>query len=276
MWLSRPLVNAILVIFVLYTLLPLTWLVIASTKSIGDLFSTNGFALAEPNFWNNIVDVFTMDDGIFSRWLINTVLYAVGGATAAVLVSFLAGYAFDKFDFRWRERWFGLVLVGVLVPAAVTTLPLYLLASAAGLVNTFWAVFLPLVASPFGVYMARIFVASYVPTEIIDAARVDGAGEFRIFFRIAIPMAAPGVTTLFLMLFSGIWNNFFLPLVMLTDTSLFPVSLGLFTWNGLAVTDPFYMTLVLTGSLIAIIPVILLFLPLQRFWKAGLGEGALK
>ncbi|MET4158295.1 carbohydrate ABC transporter permease [Agromyces sp. PvR057] len=273
---SRWVVNLVLVLFALYTLLPLTWLLIASTKDTPDLFGTPGFSFAEFNLFENLGRVFSFDDGIYARWMLNTLLYAGLGSVASVSVSFLAGYAFDKFDFPGKERWFAFVLVGVLVPAAVTTVPLYLLAANVGLVNTFWGVFLPGIASPFGVYLARVFSASYVPVELVEAARLDGAGEFRTFASIVVPLMKPGIVTLLLMSFSGIWNNFFLPLVMLTDKDLFPVSLGIYTWNGLAIADPEFASLVIVGSLVAMLPVIALFLSLQRYWQAGIGSGALK
>jgi len=274
--LSRWAVNLVLLVFALYTLLPLSWLVVAATKDTPDLFGTAGFAFADLNILENLERLFTFDDGIFTRWMLNTVAYAGLGSIASVAVSFLAGYAFDKFEFPGKERWFGFVLVGVLVPAAVTTVPLYLLSANIGLVNTFWGVFLPLIASPFGVYLARVFSASYVPGELIEAARLDGAGEIRTFVSVVIPLLKPGIVTLLLMSFSGIWNNFFLPLVMVTDKELFPVSLGIYSWNGLAIADPAFASLVIVGSLIAMLPVIALFLSLQRFWQAGIGAGAIK
>ena len=275
-WASRVIVVLVLAGFAAYTLLPLTWLVVSSTKDTGDLFGTHGFALGEFNLLENLGRVFSEGDGIFGRWMLNTLLYAVFGAGASVLVSLLAGFAFEVYDFRGKEKLFAFVLIGVLVPAAVTTMPLYLLAAEIGLVNTFWGVFLPLIASPFGVYLARIFVQSYVPVELIEAARLDGARDFRAFFSIAMPVLTPAAVTLFLMSFSAIWNNFFLPLVMLTDSSLFPVALGIYSWTEQERADPTFAPLVLTGSLVAMLPVIALFLTLQRYWKAGIGAGALK
>ena len=275
-WSSKLAVNIMLGMFCLYTLLPLTWLIIAATKNTSDLYGTSGFSFAHFNLADNLLQLFTWENGTFLRWIANTAAYAGLGACASVTVSFLAGHAFDKFEFPGKERWFGFVLVGVLVPAAVTTMPLYLLASNLGLVNNFWGVFLPQIASPFGVYLARMFSASYVPKEILEAARLDGAGEFRAFLTIAAPLMKPGIVTLFLMTFSAIWNNFFLPLVMLSDTNLFPAALGIYSWQGRTLADPEYAQLVVVGSLVTIIPVIILFISLQRFWKAGIGSGALK
>lgn len=275
-WTSKTVSYAVLLVFLLYTLLPLAWLIIAVTKNTSDLYGTPGFAFARFNLLGNLRELLAFGNGVYVRWLLNSFLYAGVGSVVSVTISFLAGYAFDKFDFPGKERWFGFVLVGVLVPAAVTTLPLYLLASKIGLVNTFWGVFLPGLASPFGVYMARIFSNSYVPQEVVEAARVDGAGELRIFARVVLPMLWPGFVTVLLMSFSGIWNNFYLPLVMLTDQSLFPVSLGVYVWNVGVVAEPQFASLVVVGSFVAILPVMALFVSLQRYWKAGIGAGALK
>ncbi|MDP5227318.1 MULTISPECIES: carbohydrate ABC transporter permease [Arthrobacter] len=275
-WSSRLVVNLVLVLFSLYTLLPLSWLVIAATKDSQNLFGSPGFTFGQLNLLENLTELFTWEHGTYLHWLGNTALYAGLGSVTSVAVSFLAGHAFDKFDFPGKERWFSFVLLGVLLPGAVTTMPLYLMASSIGLVNTFWGVFLPGLASPFGVYLARMFCKSYVPKELVEAARIDGAGELRIFFAVAAPLMKPGIVTLLLMTFSAIWNNFFLPLVMLSDSSLFPVALGIYSWNSRVSADPEFAHLVVTGSLVAIIPVIGLFLGLQRFWKGGLGAGALK
>lgn len=275
-WSSKTVVNLVLLLFCLYTLLPLTWLLIAATKNTSDLYGTPGFTFADLNLVDNVVELFTWEGGTYFRWLLNTFAYAGLGSCASVAVSFLAGHAFDKFDFPGKERWYGFVLVGVLVPAAVTTMPLYLMASGVGLVNTFWGVFLPGIASPFGVYIARIFSSSYVPKEMIEAARLDGAGELRIFLKIAAPLMKPGIVTVFLMSFSATWNNFFLPLVMLSDSDLFPAALGIYTWHSRVGADPEFAHLVVIGSLVTLIPVVVLFASLQRFWKAGIGSGALK
>ena len=145
-----------------------------------------------------------------------------------------------------------------------------------GATNTFWSVFLPSLVSPFGVYLARIYAASSVPDEIVEAARIDGAGEVRTFFTVATRLMAPAMVTIFLFQFVAIWNNFFLPLIMLRDQSLFPVTLGLYIWNTQVSQIPEIRAYVIIGALLSIIPLIIAFLGLQRFWRNGLGAGGLK
>ncbi|MCX4695336.1 carbohydrate ABC transporter permease [Streptomyces sp. NBC_01408] len=275
-WASKTAVNAVLLMLAFYTLMPVSWLLIAATKNGRDLFGTNGFSLGEFNLFSNIHEVFTHDDGIYGRWLLNTLLYAVIGSALSSLISVAAGYAFDKYEFTGKEKLFGVVLAGVLVPGAVLTLPMYLLASQAGITNTYWALLIPSLVNPFGVYLARVFSEGYVPYEVIEAARVDGAGDVRTFRSIVLPMLAPGFVTLFLFSFTASWNNFYGALIMLNDKDLYPVSLGLHMWNLSITESPEMYSLAITGSLIAVIPLVIAFLCLQRFWRSGLTAGAVK
>ena len=274
--LGRATVNVVVALSVLYTLLPVLWLVLAAGKSRDALFSSNILSLKDFSFGQNLHDLFTMDGGQYGRWYLNSLLYAVVGAAVGALVSVACGYAFDKYRFRHKEKLFGLVLAAVMVPQTVLALPLYLMASGTGLVNTFWAVFIPVLFNPFGVYLGRIFSQGYVPDEILEAARMDGAGELTTYVRVSLRMLGPGLVTVFLFQLTAIWNNFFLPMVMLSNQDLYPVSLGLYTWNSSATVSPEYYPVVIMGSLLAVLPLILAFALLQRFWRGGLTAGAVK
>ncbi|HEV3171787.1 MAG TPA: carbohydrate ABC transporter permease [Actinocrinis sp.] len=274
--LSRAVVNGVLVLATAYTLLPVLWLVTASAKNTGDLTGGRGFSLSRLHLGANLHALAAQDGGIYFRWYLNSLLYAGLGALVCAFICVCAGYAFETYAFRGKEKLFGLVLIGVLIPTTALALPLYLLASKVGLVDTFWAVFIPTLANPFGVYLSRVFTAGYVPGEVLEAARVDGAGELRIFWSVGLRMVLPGFVTVLLFQFTAIWNNFFLPLVMLSNTRLFPVSLGLYSWNSQTHTEPSLYPLVVTGSLLAIIPLIIAFVALQRFWRAGLTAGSVK
>ena len=221
--------------------------------------------------------LFSYQQGIYLRWFANSLLYAGVGAGLGALICVSAGYSFDKYDFPGKEALFGLVLVGVLVPQAATTLPLYLAASKLHLVNTYWSVLIPSLVSPFGVYLARVFSAGYVPAEMLDAGRIDGAGELTLFRRLGLPLLAPGYVTIFLFQFAMIWNAFYLPLMMLTNTKLFPTSLAIYEINSTFRTEGTHlMPLVMIGSLVSIVPLLIVFVSLQRFWKAGLTAGSVK
>ncbi len=275
-WTSRGAVYTVLVVATLYSVLPLVWLLTSATKSVGDFSTTSAFEFADWNLWTNLGDLFAEEDGIFLSWVRNSLLYAGLGSLLGSLICAACGYAIAKLDFPGRRLLFAVTLTGVLVPTTALALPLYLLATELRVVDTFWAVFIPLLTNPFGVYLARAYAEAAVPDEMLEAARLDGAGELRIFFTIVLPMMRPGVVTILLFQFVGIWNNFFLPLVMLTDPELFPMTLGLYQWNTRVTQFPDYAPLVITGSLLAVVPLVLAFLVLQREWRSGLATGSVR
>jgi multiple sugar transport system permease protein len=258
-----------------YCLIPVAWVVIASTKSGGELFATFTFAPSTA-FGDNLAELSAYRDGLFWRWMANTALYAGLGGLASAAVSGLSGYTLAKFRFPGRSVIFNVILAGVLVPAVTLAIPQYLLLAKVGLTDTYLAVLLPSIVSPYGIYLARIFAAAAVPDSVIEAARTDGATEWRIVRTIALPMMMPGLVTIFLFQFVAIWNNFLLPLIMISDDRKFPVTVGLFTLLNRGADQPALYTLVVTGSLLSIIPLIMLFLYLQRFWRADLLSGVVK
>lgn len=263
-----------LIALTVYCLTPLYWLILAATKDNTDLFASFGLWFAHINLWQNLVDTFTHDGGTYPRWLVNSVLYACVGGFFSMLISIMSGYALAKYRFPGRNLIFGLVLGAVLVPQTTLALPLYMVLSKVNLTNTYWAVLLPSLLSPFGVFLARIYAADAVPNELLDAARVDGAGELHVFARVATPLLVPGMVTIFLFQFVAIWNSFFLPLIVLSDPSLFPVNLGLATWNFDPASHELLNNLIVTGSFLAVLPLIAMFLFLQRYWRAGLAFGS--
>jgi multiple sugar transport system permease protein len=270
-----PVGTMILLLGALYCLMPVTWVVIASTKSSRELFSTFTFA-PSTHLLDNIADLSAYRDGLFWRWMLNTVLYAGVGALLSVLVSAMAGFALAKYQFAGKSTIFNILLAGVLVPGAILAIPQYLLLAQVGMTNTYWSVLLPSIISPYGIYLARIYTAASVPDEIVEAARTDGASEGRIFFSIAIPMMVPGLVTIFLFQFVAIWNNFILPYIMLGNDRLFPVTVGLSGLLNQGASLPAMYTYVITGALLSIIPLVALFLTLQRYWKVDLAAGGVK
>ncbi|GAB2923565.1 carbohydrate ABC transporter permease [Streptomyces heilongjiangensis] len=278
---STPLTIAMLAALA-YFLLPLCWLLIASTKSTQDLFTSFGLWFSDaPQLLANLKETFAQDDGVFLRWLLNTVVYAAVSAVGAALLAAAGGYGFAKFRFRGDRAAFNLVLGAVMVPTTALAIPTYLVFAQAGLVNTPWAVILPSLVNPFGLYLMRIYAADAVPDSLLEAARLDGAGEARIFFRIALRLLAPGLVTVLLFTLVATWNNYFLPLIMLNDPDLYPVTVGLASWaaraqNGGAGASSDMLALVVTGSLISIVPLVVAFLMLQRYWQSGLASGGVK
>ncbi|MFI5967226.1 carbohydrate ABC transporter permease [Streptomyces asoensis] len=258
-----------------YCLLPVAWVVIASTKSGSELFSTFTF-LPGSGFTDNIADLDAYRDGIYWQWMANSGLYAVLGALLSTGVSAFSGYALATYRFRGRETMFNVLLAGVLMPPIILAVPQYLLMAKADLTDSYWSVLLPQILSPYGVYLSRIYAAAAVPGDVVEAGRMDGASEWRIFTRIALPMMIPGMVTVFLFQFVAIWNNFLLPYIMLSDDERFPLTLGLFTLLEQGANTPALYTLVITGAFLAVIPLVALFLVIQRFWSLDLLSGAVK
>jgi multiple sugar transport system permease protein len=275
------LLTVLMLLCLAYFLLPLFWLVVASTKTVAGLFSTFGlwFSAADFDFLGNVGGVFAEDGGIYLRWLGNTALYAVVSAVGAALLATLGGYGFAKFTFPGKTPMFAGVLAAVMVPPTVLAVPTYLLFSEIGLVNTPLAVIIPSLLTPFGLYLMRVYAADAVPDSLIEAARIDGAGEFRIFWQVALRLLIPGFVTVVLFSLVATWNNYFLPLIMLNDPQWFPITVGLARWNDRASAgggaEPIF-NLVITGSLISIVPLIVAFVFLQRYWQSGLSVGAIK
>ncbi|MFD9981260.1 carbohydrate ABC transporter permease [Streptomyces massasporeus] len=259
----------------IYCLLPVAWVVIASTKSGRELFSTFTF-LPGTGFTDNLEDLNAYRDGIYWQWMGNSALYAGLGALLSTCVSAFSGYALAIYRFRGREAIFNVLLAGVLMPPVILAVPQYLLLAKADLTDSYLSVLLPQILSPYGVYLARIYAAAAVPSDIVEAGRMDGAGEWRIFTRIALPMMIPGMVTVFLFQFVAIWNNFLLPYIMLSDDEKFPITLGLFTLLEQGANTPALYTLVITGAFLAVLPLVVLFLVIQRFWSLDLLSGAVK
>ncbi|WP_345803466.1 carbohydrate ABC transporter permease [Microbacterium sp. AZCO] len=268
-----------MVLYAVYTLVPLIWLVVNSTKTQGGLFSSFGLWFGPDfAFWDNLVATLTYHDGIFLRWFGNTLLYVVIGAGGATLLATLAGYGLAKYRFPGRRGVFAIVLGAIAVPGTALAVPTFLLFSQLGLTNTPWAVIIPSLVTPFGLYLIWVYTVDAVPTELLEAARMDGAGEFRTFFTISIRLLVPGIVTVLLFAVVATWNNYFLPLIMLSDPSWYPLTVGLNQWAAQSIgagSQPIY-NLVIMGSLLTIIPIIVAFLLLQRFWQSGLSAGSVK
>jgi len=203
-------------------------------------------------------------------------LYAGLGAALSTGVSVVAGYALAKFAFRGRGLMFNILIGGILVPSVVLAIPQYLLLSKVGLANTYWAVLLPSILNPYSIYLARIYAAAAIPDALLEAGRIDGAGETHLLRVVALPLMGPGMVTIFLFQFVAIWNNFLLPFIMLADDGKFPLTVGLYTLLVTGANQPALYNLVITGAMLSIIPLIALFLTMQRYWRTDLGDGSVK
>ncbi|HEV8559914.1 MAG TPA: carbohydrate ABC transporter permease [Actinophytocola sp.] len=274
-----PVLTAAMTIYLLYTLVPLAWLVISATKSQPALLSTPGLWFGGPfALFDNIAETLTYNNGIFLRWVGNTVLYVVAGAGGATVLATAAGYGLAKYAFAGRRAVFAVILGAIAIPGTALAVPTFLLFSDLGLTNTPWAIIIPSLIHPFGLYLIWVYATDAVPDELLEAARIDGAGEVRIFLTVGLRLLAPGIATVALFAMVATWNNYFLPLIMLSKPDWYPLTVGLSQWNAQALganAQPIYH-LVITGSLLMIVPLIAAFLLLQRFWQSGLAAGSVK
>jgi multiple sugar transport system permease protein len=273
------LLTVAMLLCLIYFLLPIFWLVVASTKANEDLFSSFGLWFSNMNLAENLHSVFTFQNGVFGHWMVNSLIYAIVSGVGASVLATAAGYAFAKYRFPGGNAMFTIVLGAVMIPMTALAIPTYLLFAGANLTNTPWAVILPSLVSPFGVYLMRVYAADAIPDSLIEAARVDGAGEMRIFMQIVLRLLVPGSITVLLFTLVASWNNYFLPLIMLNSPELFPLPVGLAQWQAASAAGSGSQALfstVITGSLVSVIPLMLAFLFLQRYWQSGLGSGAVK
>ena len=269
----------ILVVFLLYCVLPAMWIIAAMTKDNGQIFSTFGLWFSYPfHFFGNLAGLVTYQDGIFIRWFSNSIIYAGSIAFGSTLICALGGYAFSKYEFPGKQFLFNFILGTIMVPSTALVLPLFLMLNKTGLVNTMWGVILPSLVNPFGLYLMKVFWDSSLPNELVEASRLEGANELQIFWRIGIPLMQTGLVTVALLAFVGAWNNFFLPLIVLSQERLYPLTLGLNVWNSVsygAGGKPIF-NLIATGSFVSVLPLLMAFLVLGKYWRGGLTAGATK
>ena len=267
------------VLFAVFILIPLVWIVINSTKTQANIFGSFGFWFAAPfEFFHTFANLFrdVDGDGTYSQWFLNTVLYSVAGGVGATVLAAFAGYGFARFDFRGSKVFLGVVIAGLLVPITLIAVPLYLAYAKVHLINSIWGMIMPSMVAPIGLYLMYTYVKLSIPTELIDAARIDGASELRIFYRIALPLMVPGLMTVLLLSVVGTWNNYILPLIIFSNNALFPATVGMGLWSQHASNsgDNNLYPLLVLGGLVTIVPMIALFAVLQRYWRSGLLLGS--
>lgn len=263
----------ILVFAALYFLLPVVWLVMAATKTNNDLATSFGFWFADFNLARNYESLLSWTGGMFWRWVGNSIFYSLSAATLGCLISVMAGYSVTKFRYPGRRVMMGTISAGLLIPVSILTIPMYTVFHGLGLTDTVWAIIIPCSVLPFGVFLGMVYAEASVPDELLEAARLDGLSEFRIFFTIVLRLLAPAMVTIFLFIFVNTWNNFMLPLMMISKPELKPVTLGLYGMMSYFAPDK---GAVMLGALLGVVPLIILFLTLQRYWQAGLAAGAVK
>ena len=249
---------------------PLFWMLSASVMATGEASSY------PPRLFPHAV-TFEHYRALFTRLnvghaLLNSVLIAVAVTVLSLFINAAAGYAFAKLHFRGRERTFRLLTLGLLIPTQVAMFPLFLLLKELHFVNTYWGVIIPGLASIFGIFLVRQYALS-IPDDLLDAARMDGAGELRVFVSVVLPVIRPILATLSIWTFLATWNDFLWPLVILSDDRKYTLPVALASLVGEHVQDT---ELMMAGSVVTVVPVLIVFLALQRYYISGVTAGSVK
>ena len=269
-WPRSVLVHAALVLGAAIALTPLVWMVSASLMRPGEASDfPPPFFPSKPTF-GNYRELFTRLS--IGRPVANSLIISVLSTLSVLLVDSMAGYAFAKLRFRGRDRIFGILLAALVIPAPVAMLPLFLMLRSVGLVNTYAGAALPSVAGIVGIFLIRQFARS-IPDDLIEAARIEGAGELRIYWRIVLPLLRPVLATLAIITFLATWNDFVWPLVILTDETRYTLPVAL---AGLVGEHSADIELMMAGSVLTVLPVLLLFLVLQKQYIEGITLGGVK
>lgn len=267
-------------VFAVFTLIPIWWIFVSSTKTPPNFNSTFGFWFSHPFvLFSNLRQVFSnKEDGSFLQWLGNTAIYAGAGGLGATVLSAMAGYGFARFSFRGKNLLFLFAMAALLIPIAAFAVPLYLVYAKIHMDSTMPGIFIPFMVSPVSVYLMRVYVGGSVPRELMDAARIDGAGEAKIFLRVAVPLMVPALVTVFMLNVVSSWNNYFLPFIVNNNAKLNTLTQGLALWmnhTNIAGTSEDFTVLTIAAGMMAITPLIIMFLVLQRYWRGGLLLGGL-
>lgn len=269
-WIDAVSLPALLLLGALLTMLPLWWMLAASFMPSGE---ANSFP---PRLWPSRP---TLEHYValasrlnLGRAALNSLIVATATTAISVLLNSLAGYAFAKLEFRGRERLFRLLVAALVIPGQIAMLPLFLMLKQLGLINTYLGVIVPGMASIFGIFLVRQYALS-IPDTMLDAARIDGASEARIYWSLVLPSCRPILVTLALFTFMGTWNDFLWPLVILTDGDRYTLPVALANLVGEHVQDT---ELMMAGAVLTVLPVVVLFICLQRFYIAGVMSGGVK
>ena len=268
--LGTTIINLFFVILILATIIPFLYMAFGAFKTNGELFATPiTFFPAQPTMANMSA---LLSNFPYARWMLNTAIVAVFGTILSVLLSSLAGFAFAKYNFRYKNALYIIILVTLLIPYQVLLVPRFEVLQVLHWFNSYQGLIVPNAVGAFGILLMRQYTL-HVPDEMLDAARVDGASEFNIWWTIVLPLVRPGLAALGIFSFTALWNDFFWPLIVTTDPSMFVVNLGI---SSLVGPYDYQYGILLSGTLLAAVPVLIVFLFFQRQFIAGLTQGALK
>jgi multiple sugar transport system permease protein len=274
-------ITILMALIACYVLVPIVWILLSTTKDNTQLFSMGAFSIpSHITLGANLDHIFGLEGHIIIYWLLNSLGYAVIISVGSTYLAALAGYSISKMHFATRRVFAALVVGSLMVPSAVLVIPLFILEQRIHLTDTYQGVILPSLLSAFAIFFMMVYTNESMPDSVIDAAKVDGAGHLRIFHRVALPILKPGVVTMVLISFIASWNNYFLPLVLLSNRKLFPMTLGLDNWlstvtsSSAASSQTVVYTDIVMGTAFSILPLLFIFPILQRYVARGITLGA--
>ena len=267
---KKALLYAAMIAGAVATAAPLLWMVSASFMPTGEATAVPPRFLPSRVTFEHYGEMFTRLR--LGRSFFNSMFLAVTITLVSLLFNSMAGYAFAKLRFGGRDRLFAMLIAALAIPVQISMLPLFLLMKWLGLVNTYWGVIIPGMASILGIFLVRQFMLS-IPQDLLDAARIDGASEWKIYWSIVLPLARPVLVTLAIFTFMNMWNDFMWPLIILTDSSKYTLPVAIANLVGEHVMD---VELMMASSVLTVTPVLVLFLALQRYYIAGLMAGGVK
>lgn len=259
-----------LILIALATLAPVVWMVSASLMPSGEAATFPPKFLPRHPTFEHYRTLFTRLN--LARYALNSAALSVLVTALSLFINSMAGYAFAKYRFAGRERLFRLLITSMVVPAQITMLPLFLLMNKLGLVNTYWGLLIPGMASIFGIFLIRQYALS-IPDSLIEAARMDGAGDFEIYWRVILPLCKPILVTLAIFTFMGTWNDFLWPLIIMTDDSMYTLPVALQNLMGEHTLD---VELMMAGSVLTTLPVMIVFVAMQKYYIEGIMMGSVK
>lgn len=272
-WLGLGLLYVFLIIVAVFAILPYLWAFTSSFKHLTEIFHYPPILLPESFDLTNYINLITKQ--FFPRWFINSVVLAVTNTLLVLFFCSLAAFAFAKYQFKYKNALFAFLMGSLIIPFQLIMTPLYAEMSKLKWLNTYWALIVPWIAPAFGIFLLRQYMIT-IPSELIDAGRIDGCSEFRIYWQIIIPLARPAMGTLAIYQFMNSWNSFMWPLIILRDQSLYTLPLGLATLMGNVVAESIDYGMVMAGAFLTALPIIVVFMFMQRQFISGLVLGSVK
>lgn len=269
-FLTRTVLYAFLTLGSIGMLLPFAWMFFSAIKPNNEIFTSPPTLLPSNPNWGNFIDAWTSGD--YTQYFINTAIISVLTTVITLFICSLAGYTFAKYDFFGKKTLFLFFLGTMMIPMQVIMIPIFLMMAKLGLLNSYWSVILPLAANAYGVFLMRQFMST-IPTELIEAARIDGCSDFRIFWQIVLPLTKPALVTLGILTFLGAWNEFLWPLIMLDSPDMMTLQVALTQFQGQYEVK---WNLLMAASALSMIPIALIFIVFQRFLVEGIATSGVK